>query len=139
MDIDPEKTSPQMKVMTSISMNQSVSRTKKSKITELHKALDDAKPDKMIIVKVQIQPGSSNSAGTPIMIYPEKKKFQVMAEPCNVVSGERGYRLLHDTVKKRGFDAGLGCGGCKIYLDAYVSSSGLLRVMLNNVRPMQKW
>lgn len=137
VDIDPKDTPPEMNSVSSISYN--LSTRCRSNISQAHSVFDGIKRDKVMTVKVQIPPGSHPDQFKPIMIYNQGKTFQVMGLPQNMISRHISYRRLHQLVQQSGFDGGLGCGGCKAYLDAYVREDGVLRVMLNNLHKMQRW
>jgi hypothetical protein len=57
-------------------------------------------------------------------IYPQGKRFEIVSFPENTGSGFEDYSMLHNLIKERGTDSGLGKGGCKAYLNAYVTSEG---------------
>ncbi len=141
VDINPQDTPQEMRCVSTISLNQSrTSNNKKTpKISDHWLIFDDIRPDKMMVLKVQIQPGSSADDGVAIMIYPERKKFQLLCVPANTVNGHRAYSKLHNTVKIHGIDAGLGMGGCKAYINGYITKDGLLRIMINDLKPVQHW
>ncbi|XP_064649538.1 uncharacterized protein LOC135501381 [Lineus longissimus] len=142
VDFDPKKTPSNANYFSTISHESSVSsiqKNMKSKLKCSQDMFEGIKTDKMLTVKVQIPTGSHADDFAPIVIYPQGKKFALYGVPQNIVKGRDDYRRIHNLVKSRGFDGGLGMGGGKIYLDAYVTTEGLLRVMLNDVKPMQKW
>lgn len=132
VDIDPKKQPEEGIFVSSIVLHQNQrSRPKVADFLIL--------AEKMVILKVQIQPGSSAKQGTPISIYPERKKFTLMCSPQTFETGQDGYTRLHQLVHQHGTDAGLGKGGCKAYLDGYVKSDGKLRIMTNKVKDLQSW
>ncbi|XP_064620987.1 uncharacterized protein LOC135483865 [Lineus longissimus] len=110
-----------------------------SKIGHEGEMLDRVKRDVIMMVKVQIILCSTGNQHEcrPILIYPQGKRFELDAVPENMGRGVEDYSRLQNLIKAQGTDSGLGMGGCKVFLDAYVTSEGKLRVMLNKVNPLQ--
>ncbi len=140
IDIDPHKT-PAEELLNDIFI--SIQRSSKKTVQQAFNsgswpALDGIKKDKMMTLKVQIQLGSQVHHRTPILIYPEKRNFQATCVPENVNS-PNGYDKLHSLITSQGTDSGLGRGPCKAFLDGYVTNDGLLRIMINGVKPLQCW
>eukprot|EP00922_Rhytidocystis_sp_ex-Travisia-forbesii_P059512 GHVS01088249.1.p1 GENE.GHVS01088249.1~~GHVS01088249.1.p1 ORF type:complete len:411 (-),score=54.57 GHVS01088249.1:175-1407(-) len=137
VDVDPKKSMDEMGWLSAVSITQSVGASKLPKPTNVRDVFDGIPIDHLLVVKVQIEPGSMASGGSPILIYPRGKKFQLMARPKN--TGEESYNRLHRLVQQQGVDVGGGWGRCKAYLKAYVRGNGKLRIMLDYVGPAELW
>jgi hypothetical protein len=141
VDIDPKQTPKSLQgfMATVSNISPCMSSTKGIQDTKKMAALPGIKRDSVMMVKVQSVLGSRLEDYQSILIYPQGKKFQISVVPENIVKGHADYRRLWMLIRTRGSDAGLGMGGCKAYFDAYVTTGGLLRIMIDKMKPIQRW
>ncbi|XP_074654961.1 uncharacterized protein LOC141908709 [Tubulanus polymorphus] len=143
VDIDPQRTPNEMRFVSTISNQGSFAHTMrkamKDGIKNVQEDVLQRKKDKMMILKIQVPPFSSVADNKPIMIYPQGKKFQVMAVSENVIGGIAEYCKLFEMVRKFGSNGGIDVAGVKAYLSGYITADGLVRIMIDEVKPLQAW
>lgn len=96
------------------------------------------KRDKMMIVKVAIQPPLFFYQ--PMIIYVDDLKFEIIGAPEVFIGKNDSFERLYRLVEKEGLSSQHQTSQkYKAYLDGYVTKDGILRLFLNKLHPLPTW
>jgi len=143
IDIDPRKLPDFLANKMNISLKTNVSIAHfgaMSTQVNPRDALVNVKPDKMHIVRVQFDLMQPMESFSGLIIDSQDSVIDVpFVLPQMMSGGEASYIKLYKMIQYQGLTAPHVGRPCKLYLDAYVTREGCLRVMLNKLHPMQPW